>query len=78
VDLNIRNVPDDLVAQIKLKASVVGKTLRDFSIGILKSAVDEGVEVTCPMCGLDGPLIRLGTNARCFHCGSGFVPPEGQ
>jgi len=76
MDLNIRDFPDDLAKRVKIKAVATGSTLKDYLIGILESSVDEGPQVTCPMCGLDGPLVRLGTNARCFHCGSGFVPPE--
>lgn len=78
MDLNIRNVPDELAEKLRKKATISGKGLYEFCRGILEVAVDEGVQVTCPMCGMDGPLIRMGTNARCWHCGSGFVPPEGQ
>ena len=77
MDLYLRDVPEELHLKLKAKAGMNGKTLRDFSVGILDAAVDEGVQVNCPLCGMDGPLVRFGQNARCFHCGTGFVPPEG-
>lgn len=84
MDLNLRNVPDELAAQVKRKAIDAGKTLRDFVIDVLENAltgkadgrVDDSFQVTCPMCGESGPLVRFGDNARCWHCGSGFPAPE--
>ena len=31
-DVNVRNVPDDLVRQVKSKAALEGKTLREITI----------------------------------------------
>lgn len=76
-DLNIRGIPDELFAVIKAQAALCGKTMKDFALEALRTAVAGGEKVTCPLCGLDGPLVRSGTNCRCFHCGAGFMMPEG-
>lgn len=83
MDLNIRDVPEDLHQRLKAKAA--SRPFGKFIISVLEDSlnikaegsVDDSYVVTCPMCGLNGPLVRFGQNARCFHCGCGFMPPEG-
>lgn len=77
VDLNIRSFPDSLNTLLELRSSLAGVSKKQFIVDILEAAVVDGEQVTCPLCGMDGPLVKLGTMARCTHCGSGFVPPEG-
>jgi plasmid stability protein len=76
MDLNIREIDDDLVKRIKIKAIAAGKTLKKYLTDVLEAALDEGPQVQCPLCGLEGSRVMFGTNARCVHCGSGFVPPD--
>jgi hypothetical protein len=78
MDFNIHDFPEDLHRKVKARASALGQTIKEFSTGVFEAALGtEGALVTCPLCGLTGPLVRSGENARCWHCGSGFVLPEG-
>lgn len=85
MDLNIRDFPDDLYASLRKRAAASGETLKGLAVRVLSACLtqksdgvlDESYVVTCPMCGQNGPLVRFGANAKCFHCGIGFMPPEG-
>lgn len=85
MNLNIRNFPDELAVRLKKRAAERGEDFHLHILGTLNSSlvlkrdgtVDEEMVVTCPACGLSGPLVRFGDNARCFHCGIGFLVPEG-
>jgi hypothetical protein len=77
VNLNVRNFPDDLHARLAERADETGYDLRDLVIEAVENLLGLGNIVTCPLCGMDGPLVRFGSNARCAHCNSGFMIPEG-
>lgn len=79
MQLTIRDFPDSLWVVLKNQAVEAGCTLRELVIRVCESSlgIPGGEQVTCPLCGQAGPLVMSGTNARCFHCGSGFMPPEG-
>ena len=85
MDFYIHKFPEELHARLNRKAAGEGKTLKAHVISILQGSlnlkqdglVDDEMVVTCPACGLNGPLVRFGDNARCFHCGIGFLVPEG-
>jgi hypothetical protein len=82
-NINLRDVPEPLFIALKKKAAASQKFFGQFCIEVLQSSlvlredgiVDDGYQVTCPMCGQTGPLVRFGMNAKCYFCGSGFVPP---
>jgi transposase len=84
VNFNIRDFPDELKQRIDRKVANEGITLHAFAVRSFEAQlrlkadgkVDDSVSVTCPLCGLTGPLLRFGPNARCFHCGTGFMPPQ--
>lgn len=85
MNLNIRNFPDALHVSLTKKAAAEEREIRDIAIEAFENClnnvshgmVDDSFVVTCPMCGRDGPAVRFGSNLRCFHCGSGFLVPEG-
>lgn len=85
MDFNIHDFPEDLHASLRKRAAASGETLKSLAVRVLTSCLDqksdglldESYAVICPICGQNGPLVRFVTNATCFHCGIGFVPPEG-
>lgn len=85
MQFNLRDFPDDLHYRMQVRAAKDKVPIKELVISTMESAlngkgdgiVDEAFRVTCPLCGLDGPAFRFGTNLRCFHCGTGFMEPEG-
>ena len=77
MNLNLRNFPEDLHLRLIARSSESGYGLRELVIEAIDNLLGDKHIVTCPLCGVDGPLVRFGGNARCFHCDCGFVVPEG-
>lgn len=75
--LNVRNFPDDLHQELIRKASATGYDIRDLVVEAVENSLYVPQQVTCPMCGEEGPKVMAGDNCRCTHCGAGFINPEG-